>query len=187
LDTDSHLLFYGLAVLLPLRTIDRTIESIFPFSIRKWKELLVILTFLLSIVLLQTGVVYRWVITIGYDFINTFVVIVHIFDSPWMTTLVIAYLLAVLTIYDSSPSIRSILNLFAVPVWFISMIYLSQFLPVTYRLAVVILSIVLTVVGFVVDLREHIDQNHARKFKHILKYLFNYNNVFTQNLSFQSF
>ena len=165
LDTDSYLLFYGLVILLPLRTVDRTIESIFPFSIRKWKQLLLLLIFLLLIVLLQTGVVHRWLITIGYDCINTFVLIVHIFDSPWMTTLVIAYLIAVLTIYDSSPLIRSILNVFAVPVWFILMIYLSQFLPVTYRLIVVILSIILTVVGFVVDLREHIDQNQIRKFR----------------------
>jgi hypothetical protein len=112
LDTDSHLLFYGLVILLPLRTVDRTIESIFPFSIRKWKQLLVLLLFLLSIVLLQTGVVYRWLITIGYDCINTFVLIVHIFDSPWMTTLVIAYIIAVLTIYDSSPLISACLVYF---------------------------------------------------------------------------
>ncbi len=163
LDTDSHLLFYGLAILLPLRTIDRTIESIGPLFIRKWKELLLILIFLPTIELLQTGVVYRWVTTIGHDIINTLVLIVHIFDSVWVTTLVIAYLIAVLTIYDSSPWIKSLLNVIAVPVWFILLIYLSQILPVTYRLAVIFLSIVLTVVGFIVDVREHIDQNVARK------------------------
>jgi hypothetical protein len=81
-----------------------------------------------------------------------------------VTTLVIAYIIAVLTIYDSSPLIKNILNLFAIPVWFILLFYLSQFLPVIYRLVVVILSIILTVVGFIVDLREHIDQNPARKF-----------------------
>lgn len=81
-----------------------------------------------------------------------------------MTTLVIAYIIAVLTIYDSSPVIKTILNLFAIPVWFILLIYLSQFLPVIYRLVVVLLSIVLTVVGFIVDLREHINQNPDRKF-----------------------
>jgi hypothetical protein len=81
-----------------------------------------------------------------------------------VTTLVIAYIIAVLTIYDSSPVIKTILNLFAIPVWFILLIYLSQFLPVIYRLVVVLLSIVLTVVGFIVDLREHINQNPDRKF-----------------------
>ncbi len=81
-----------------------------------------------------------------------------------MTTLVIAYIIAVLTIYDSSPVVKTILNLFAIPVWFILLIYLSQFLPVIYRLVVVLLSIVLTVVGFIVDLREHINQNPDRKF-----------------------
>jgi len=146
-----------------LRTIDRTIESIGPLFIRKWKELLIILIFLPTIELLQTGVVYRWVTTIGHDIINTLVLIVHIFDSVWVTTLVIAYLIAVLTIYDSSPWIKSLLNIIAIPVWFILLIYLSQILPVTYRLAVIFLSIVLTVVGFIVDVREHIDQNVARK------------------------
>jgi hypothetical protein len=81
-----------------------------------------------------------------------------------VTTLVIAYIIAVLTIYDSSPVVKTILNLFAIPVWFILLIYLSQFLPVIYRLVVVLLSIVLTVVGFIVDLREHINQNPDRKF-----------------------
>ncbi|CAF0779991.1 unnamed protein product [Adineta steineri] len=159
LDTDSHLLFYGLVILLPLRTIDRTIESIGPLFIRKWKELLIIVIFLPTIELLQTGVVYRWVISITDDITNTVVLIVYIFDSIWITTLVIAYLIAVLTIYDSSPLIKSLLNILAVPVWFILLIYLSQFLPVTYRLIVIILSIILTVVGFIVDLREHFDQN----------------------------
>jgi len=164
LDTDSHLLFYGLVILLPLKTIDRTIESIGPFCLRNWKEVLIIIIFLPTIELLQTGVIYRWVTTIGYDFLNTLVFIVHIFDSLWVTTLVIGYLIAVLTIYNNSPLIKTILNLFAIPVWFILLTYLSQFLPVTYRLIVLILSIVLTVVGFVVDLREHIDGNRARKF-----------------------
>jgi hypothetical protein len=97
----------------------------------------------------------------GYDFLHTLIYLVHLFDSPWVTTLVITYLIAVLTIYDHKPWIKTLLNLFAIPVWFILLIYLSQILPVTYRLIVVILSIVLTVVGFIVDLRENIDQNPA--------------------------
>lgn len=76
----------------------------------------------------------------------------------------IAYLIAVLAIYDSSPLIKSLLNVLAVPVWFILLIYLSQILPVTYRLIVIFLSVILTVVGFVVDVRENIEQNLARKF-----------------------
>ncbi len=147
-----------------MKTIDRIIESIGPLCLRKWKELLIIFIFLPTIELLQTGVVYRWITTIGYDFLSTLLFIVHLFDSLWVTTLVIAYIIAVLTIYDSSPLIKNMLNLFAIPVWFILLFYLSQFLPVIYRLVVVILSIILTVVGFIVDLREHIDQNPARKF-----------------------
>lgn len=164
LDTDSHLLLFGLFVLLPLRTIDRTIESVGPLCLRNWKALALILVFLPTIELLQSGVVYRWLLTIGCDISNTLVFIVHIFDSPWMTTLVIGYLIAVLTIYESSPIVRSLLNLVAVPVWFVLLIYLSQFLPATYRFVVIILSIVLTIVGFIVDLREHFDRNSARKF-----------------------
>ncbi len=164
LDDDSHLLFYGLVILLPLKTIDRTIESFGPLCLRNWKELLIIFIFLPTIELLQTAVVYRWVITIGYDVLNILLYIVHIFDSLWITTLIIGYLLAVLIIYNNSPRIKYILDLFAIPVWFILLIYLSQFLPIIYRLIVVILSIILTVVGFVVDLREHIDQNPTRKF-----------------------
>ncbi|CAF3056396.1 unnamed protein product, partial [Rotaria sp. Silwood2] len=159
LDTDSHLLFYGLLILLPLRTLDRTIDSIFPFIKKKWKELLIIFIFLLSIEWIQTDVVYHWLITIEYDFINKLGSIVHVFDSLWMTTVVIAYLIAVLTIYDSSSLIRILLNILAIPIWFILLIYLSQFLPVNYRLIVVILSIILTIVGFIVDFRERIDQN----------------------------
>ncbi|CAF3503185.1 unnamed protein product [Rotaria sp. Silwood1] len=159
LDTDSHLLFYGLLILLPLRTIDRTIDSIFPFIKKKWKELLIIFIFLLSIEWIQSGVVYHWLITIGYDIFDKLGLFVHVFDSLWITTIVIAYLIAVLTIYDSSPLIRILLNLLAIPIWFILLIYLSQFLPINYRLIVVILAIILTVVGFIVDFRERIEQN----------------------------
>lgn len=148
-----------MVILLPLKTIDRTIESIGPFCLQKWKELLIILIFLPTIELLQTGVIYRWVSIIGYDFLHTLVYLVHLFDSLWVTTLVIGYLIAILTIYNHSPLVKTLLNLFAIPVWFILLIYLSQILPVTYRLVVVALAIVLTAVGFIVDLREHIDQN----------------------------
>ena len=163
LDTDSHLLFYGLAILLPLRTIDRTIESIGPLCMRKWKQLFIILIFLPAIELLQTGVIYRWITTVSDDVRLTVVSIVQVFDSPWVTTLVIAYVIAVLTIYESSPWMTSLLNLFAIPVWLVFLMYLSQFLPVTCRLIAIALVIALIVVGFAVDVRKHIKQNFARK------------------------
>lgn len=158
LDTNSYLLFYGIVILLPLKTIDRTIDSIGPLCLRNWKELVIILVFLPTIEFLQTGVIYLWITTIVSDCINKLVVFVHFFDSLWVATLVLPYLLAVLTIYHRSETIKKLLNILAIPIWFISLIYLSQFLPVTYRLIVLILSIVLTVVGFVVDLRENIDR-----------------------------
>ncbi|CAF3440966.1 unnamed protein product [Rotaria socialis] len=159
LDTDSHVLFYGLVVLLPLRTIDRTIESIFPYSKKKWRELLIIFIFLISIKLVQTGFVYHWIFIIGYGFIEKLSCIVHLCDSLWVTAVLFGYLISVLTMYENSPVIRFLLNLLAIPVWFILLLYLSQFLPVNYRLIVVILSIILTVVGFVVDFRERTKQN----------------------------
>ncbi|CAF4302330.1 unnamed protein product, partial [Rotaria sordida] len=100
-----------------------------------------------------------WLITIGYDFIFKLGFIVHLFDSLWITTIVISYLIAVLTIYDSSPLIKILLNILAIPIWFILLIYLSQFLPVNCRLIVVILSIILTVVGYIVDFREKTEEN----------------------------
>lgn len=165
IDTGSYLLFYGLIILLPLKKLDRTIDSIIPLSLRHWKEISIILIFLPTINFLQTGVIYRW-LTISYEFFHKLVFIIHIFDSLWVTALVVTYLIAVFTIYDRSETIKKILNLLAIPIWFILLIYLSQFLPATYRLIVLILSIVLTVVGFIVDLREHID----RKYKICLYY-----------------
>ncbi|CAF1487952.1 unnamed protein product [Rotaria sordida] len=159
LDRNSNLLFYGLVILLPLQTLDRTIDAIVPFIIKRWKELLIIFIFLLLIESFQIDVIYYWLITIGYDFIFKLGFIVHLFDSLWITTIVISYLIAVLTIYDSSPLIKILLNILAIPIWFILLIYLSQFLPVNCRLIVVILSIILTVVGFIVDFREKTEEN----------------------------
>ena len=163
LDFDSHLLFYGLVVLLPLRTIDRTIESMGQLYMKNCNQLLFILILLPSIELLQTGVIYHWIITIVTDSVAMFISIVHLLDSPWVTAIVIGYLIAVLTIYEQSPLVTSLLNFFAVPVWFILLVYLSQFLPPAYRLTVVVLAIVLTVVGLAVDLRERFHQNRASK------------------------
>lgn len=165
LESDSYLLFYGLAIILPLKTLDRMIESIFPLCLRYWKELGSIVLFLPMIEFLQAGVVYHWFLQGGTSFLEKFLFLVHLFDSVWITTLIIGYLIAVLVFYNHSPLVKTILNLFAIPVWLILLIYLSQFLPVTYRLIVVILAISLTVVGFVVDLGEHMDPNPSRKWK----------------------
>ncbi|CAF4200959.1 unnamed protein product, partial [Rotaria sordida] len=158
-DRNSYLLFYGLVIFLPLQTLDRTIDAIVPFIIKRWKELLIIFIFLLLIESFQIDVIYYWLITIGYDFIFKLGFIVHLFDSLWITTIVISYLIAVLTIYDSSSLIKILLNILAIPIWFILLIYFSQFLPVNCRLIVVILSIILTVVGFIVDFREKTEEN----------------------------
>ena len=165
LDTDSHLLFIGLVILLPLRTIDRAINSIFSFSKRKWKELLIIFIVLLLTELVQTDLVYHLLITTGYGLVTKLVLIVPLFDSLWVTTLLITYFIAILTIYDSSSLIRSVLNIFTVPVWLILLIYLSQFLPIICRLVVIILSVVLTLVGFFVEIRECTNQVSVGKFK----------------------
>ncbi|CAF0818130.1 unnamed protein product [Adineta ricciae] len=159
LDTDSHVLLYGLFILLPLRTLDRTIESIGPLCFRNWRGLLFVALFTIIKLLLQSEVLYGWDVGIFSLIINGFVFFVHKCDSVWITTLVIAYLIAVIMVYDSSPLIKSLLNIIAVPVWFILFIYLSQVLPVTYRWIVIILSIVLITVGFIVDSTEHLNRN----------------------------
>lgn len=166
LDQDSHLLFYGLVVLLPLRTFNRTIESISQLCRKNWKQLLSILILSASIELLQTGVIYHWITGIVCNSFAKFIFIVHLLDSPWVTAVVIGYLIAVLSIYEHSPLVTNLLNFFAIPVWFILLIYLSQFLPAAYRLTVVCLAMVLTVVGLFFDLRERISQYRAGKLTH---------------------
>ena len=159
LEKESHLLFYGLAILLPLKKIDRTIESIVPFCRRKWKELLAIAIVLPTIKFLKEGMIYRWISTIGYDILEKSIYFVHLFDSAWVTALVIGYLIAVLTMYENFPRMKVILDYSAIPIWFILLVYLSQFLPGAIRIILVVLSIILIVVGFVVDTREHVEEN----------------------------
>lgn len=159
LEKDSHLLFYGLVILLPLKKIDGTIESIVPFCRRKWKELLAIAIVLPTIKFLKEGIIYRWISTIGYDILEKSIYFVHLFDSAWVTALVIGYLIAVLTMYENFPRMKTILDYSAIPIWFILLVYLSQFLPGAIRIILVVLSIILIVVGFVVDIREQVDEN----------------------------
>ncbi|CAF3052542.1 unnamed protein product, partial [Rotaria sp. Silwood2] len=150
-DTKSYLLFYGLIIILPIQIFDKTIEYIVPLCIRKWKQLILIIIFLPSIEFLQSGVIYHYITTIGYDYFVIFERHIHLFDSSWMTSLVIIYIFAVLSLYNSSSLIKYILNIFSIPIWFILFIYLSQFLPINYRLIVVTLVVILIVVGFVVE------------------------------------
>ncbi len=151
LDTNSHLLISGLIIILPLKIFDKTIELIGPLCIRKWKQLILILIFLPCIEFLQSGVVYRYIITIGYDYFLKFERYIHIFDSLWIISFIIIYFFAVLTIYDSSLVIRFILNIFSIPIWFILFIYLSQFLSINYRFIGINLAGILIVVGFIVN------------------------------------
>ncbi|CAF1029362.1 unnamed protein product [Adineta steineri] len=151
LETNSHLLFYGLVIILPFQILDKTIESIGPLCIDKWKQLILIIIFLPSIEFLQSGVVYRCITTIGYDYYILFERHIHIFDSLWVILFVIIYFLAVLTVYNSSSVIKSILKIFSIPTWFILFIYLSQIFPSHYRLIVVTLTIILIFIGYIVD------------------------------------
>jgi len=155
LDKNSHLLFSGLAIILPLQLLDKTIESIGPLCIRKWKQLVLIIIFLPSIEFFQSDVVYRCITTIGYDYCVIFETYIHLFDSLWMTLFILIYLFAVVTVYNSSSIIKYLLNLFSIPIWFILFIYLSQFfLSINYRLIVVTLAVILTLVGYIVDQKE---------------------------------
>ncbi|CAF1179897.1 unnamed protein product [Adineta ricciae] len=65
LDTNSHLVSYGLVILLPLRIFDKTIESIGPICIQNYKSLLFTSIFLPSIEFLRSDIVYEWITTIG--------------------------------------------------------------------------------------------------------------------------
>ena len=80
-----------------------------------------------------------------------------------MRGVVLLYIIAVLTLYHHSWWIKTLLNIIAIPIWLILLIHLSQYLPVTYRLAVVTLAIALTILGLTVDLKEYLQQNLARK------------------------
>lgn len=162
LEKHSYLLIYGLFIILPLKTIDRTIESIYPLCCRHWKELSLIGLFLGIKFYLLTNNTYQWCLLISNNFVEKFLFLVRPFDSPYITTLILAYSIAVLFMYNHSPLVKMILNLFAIPVWLILLIYLSQFLPVNYRLIVIFLAISLTFIGFVVDVRETIERNPSQ-------------------------
>lgn len=163
LEKKSYLLIYGLFIILPLKTIDRTIESIYPLCCRYCKQLSFIGLFLGMKFYLLTDGTYQWCWSISHNFVEKFLFLVRPFDSPYVTALIFGYLFAVLFAYNRSPMIKMILNLFAIHVWLIFLIYLSQFLPVKYRLIVIFLAICLTLVGFVVDVRENIERNPVRK------------------------
>lgn len=158
LEDGSHLLLYGLVIVLPLKKIDQTIESIEPFCREKWTKLLAIAIILPTIKFLKEGIIYRWISTIGYDILETSIYLVQVFDSAWITALFIGYLIAALAMYENFPRMKRILDYSAIPIWFILLVYLSQFLPGTIRILMVVLSIILIVVGLVVDIRERVDE-----------------------------
>ena len=154
METDSYVLLYGLFIVLPLKKIDRTIESTIPFCLGKWKELLTIAIVLPTIRFLKEGSIYRWISTIGYDIFEKSIYFVQFFDSIWITTLVIGYVIAVLAMYENYPRMKIVFDYCAIPIWFILLVYLSQFLPGTTRLIAVVLSMILIGVGLMVDVRE---------------------------------
>jgi len=151
LDKNSHLLVYGLVIILPLKIIDKIIESIGPLCIQNWKELVFIIIFLPSIEFFQSGLIYRCITTIGYDYFIKFQRYIHIFDSLWIILFIIIYFFTVFILYNSSSLIKYILNIFSIPIWFILFIYLSQYLSINYRFIVVTLVGILIVVGLIIN------------------------------------
>ena len=163
LEKNSYLLIYGLFIILPLKTFDRTIESIYPLCRDYSKQLGLIVIFLGIKFYLLTDHTYQWFLLISNNFVDLFLFLVRPFDSPYITTVFFAYLIAVLFFYNHSPFVKTILNIFAIFVWLILLIYLSQFLPVNYRLIVIFLAIGLTLVGFCVDIRESIERSSSSR------------------------
>jgi hypothetical protein len=150
LDGNSYLLFYGLGIILPIKITDKFIESIGPLCIRKWKQIILIIIFLPSIEFLQSGIVYRFITTIGYDYFVRFERYIHLFDSLWVQTVILAYFFAVLILYNNSAVIKYILKIFSIPIWFCLVIYLTKFLSINYRFIVVNLAVVLLGIGFII-------------------------------------
>jgi hypothetical protein len=149
LDINSYLLISGLVFILPLKILDEILESIGPLCLRKWKQLIFILIFLPGIEFLQSGVVYRCVTKIGDDYLIIFERHIHFFDSLAIILFILIYFLAVLTIYNHSLVIQSILNRLSIPIWLSLLIYSSQILSINYRVIVVTLAMILMLVGFV--------------------------------------
>lgn len=146
-DQHSFLLIF----ILPFKIFDQILESIPPLCIRKWKELILILIFLPSIEIFQTGIIYRWIVTIIYDYFIQFEKFIHIFDSSWIIFIIFIYFFFVCTIYNSSLIIKNLLRIFSIPIWLILFIYLSQYFSINYRFVGVTFISILLVIGFIFD------------------------------------
>lgn len=151
LDIDSHLLFFDLIIFFPLKILDQIIEFFGLLCIQKWKQLIVIIIFLPSIEFLQSDIVYRCLITTGYDYYLLFERYIHLFDSLWILFIIFIYFFSILTIYHRSFQLKYILNIFAIPIWFCLFLYLSQIFSIYYRLIVVTCTIILAIVGYVIE------------------------------------
>ena len=151
LDTNSHLVSYGLVILLPWRIFDQAIESIGPICIQNYKPLLFTSIFLPSIEFLQSDIVYEWITTIGYDYLILFQKFIYLFDSLWVIILFTIYLCAVFVLYNNSLILQYVLKTLALPIWCCLFIYLSQFFPVNYRLLVITFSAFLICCGYLID------------------------------------
>ena len=155
LDTHSHLLLFSVAVRLPWQLIDGLIESIGPVCCRQWKHVLFVLVFLPSMEFLHAHSLHE-VCSTAMEFTSSVAsqTISRLFDCPWINVFILVYILAILTIYNYSPRMTRVLKLCAIPVWSMLLVYLSQYLSITYRWVVVVLVIILTAVGFISELRE---------------------------------
>ena len=138
LDGNYHLLVSGLIILLPIKILDQTVEFFSLLCIRKWKELIFIFICLPTVELLQSGLVYRSMITIAYGSYIHVERYVQFCDSPWMLVVIGVYVFAVLTVYNCSDRWKTLLTKLAGPMWCCALLYLSQILPINSRVLVLI-------------------------------------------------
>lgn len=163
LEADSHLLTYGLAVLLPLQIVDTTIESVGPLCIRSWKQIVVISLFLPFVEFLQSGLVYRWLNTVVYGYFLLFERYIPVFDSVGVILIVLGYLCTTLTVYQRSSFAQRLWKLCAVPVWCSFFLFSSQVIPVPYRSIVVSLTVTVTCAAYVIDQLTNRKRDEERK------------------------
>ena len=154
LEANADLLCVALFIELPCQCVDRTLEATGPFCLQRWKYCLFILLFRFAIELVHLSIVHDYLSVISGAVLLRCQQTRDLCDSPWTVGLIIIYLLALLTIYHQSWLIKSMLNIFAIPVWFVLFVYLLQSISLVYRSTLVALLILLISVGFLLDRNE---------------------------------
>ena len=185
LDINSHLLVIGFSIVLPIKLFNSFLDSIGILCWRKWKQLIFILIFLPSIEYLQSGVVYRCLITFIYDYIVLFERYIYLFDSSWMLGIIISYFSVVFLFYKSFVWLQILLNVLSMPIWLCLLINLTQILSINYRLVAVTLIIGLITIGFFIELNTNgkYDDNLLKQKKNEIKN----KHVFSSHIIFSYF